>query len=489
MAIADAAIEQLPPRALLIGDQEIVDTSGGEYQHVYAATGKPSATVPLAGRKEVDEAVAAARAALPGWKATPADQRRNLLLRMADLVEANAERLTAVNIVDTSTPMLVSAAQLSMTVDLLRYNAGWADKVGGEVHSTWPVPAIDYSLDEPYGVVGIIIPWNGPITSIGQILGPALAAGNCVVFKPSELAPFGALLMGRLFAEAGFPPGVVNVVPGGPDAGDAIVRHAGIDKVHFTGGGATARHILDATRDTLKPVGFELGGKSAMLVFDDANIDAAVGAAVAAVSINLSGQACITGSRILVQRSIYDDFVERTAQAAGQVPVGDPTDPTVTMGPVNNAGHCARILNTIRTAVDEKHGRLVAGGERLGGELADGFYIAPTVFADVDNGSSLAQQEVFGPVQTIIPFDTEKEAIAIANGTNYGLAAYIHTQEVGRVHRVAAALEAGNVWVNGGFGIPASVPFGGVKQSGYGRLGGIAGIREFSRPKNIWIGL
>jgi acyl-CoA reductase-like NAD-dependent aldehyde dehydrogenase len=348
---------------------------------------------------------------------------------------------------------------------------------------------LDYSTDEPYGVVAAIIPWNGPLTAIGQVLGPALAAGNCVVLKPSELAPYTALQMGRLFAEAGFPPGVVNVVPGGPPAGQALVSHSGIDKIHFTGSGGTARKITRATSDTLTPLGLELGGKSAVLVFDDADLDIAAHAAIQGISMGLSGQGCINGTRVLVQRGIYEQLVERAAAALSDVAVGDPADVETLMGPVISAAAADRVLGIIHQAVRNGHGRLVAGGERLGGSLADGYYIAPTIFVDVDHKSPLAQQEIFGPVQSIIPFDTEPEAIALANGTPYGLAGYIHTTNLSRAHRVAQALDVGNVWINGGFGIPPSAPFGGVKQSGQGRLGGRAGIAEFTRPKNIWIAL
>lgn len=489
MAVADAPLDVLTPPALLIGGREVTDASGGDHQHVYAATGRPTASVPLAGPGEIDQAVASARAAFPAWSAISADRRRDLLLRMAELVERDAEKLTMLNIVDTSTPLMITGAQVGMVSDLFRYNAGWSDKIGGEVHPTWPVPALDYSLEEPYGVIGVIIPWNGPLMAIAQILGPALAAGNCVVLKPAELAPFGPIQLGRLFTEAGFPPGVVNVVPGGPEGGAALVGHPGIDKVHFTGSGTTARQIMRACIPTLKPLGLELGGKSASLVFDDADIGTAVSAAASAVSVQLSGQACIAGTRVLVQRGVYDEFVEAAAAAFGEVTVGDPLDLDTTMGPVNNGVHCDRILTTIHSAITDKQGRLVTGGERLAGELAGGFFLSPALFADVDPNSTLARDEVFGPVQTIIPFDTEADAVGIANNSDYGLAGYIHTQNLGRAHRVAAALEAGNVWVNGGFGIPASVPFGGVKQSGFGRIGGRHGIREFTRPKNVWVAL
>jgi aldehyde dehydrogenase (NAD+) len=486
-SVAPAPTDALPTPALLIGDRQITDTSGGTFEHIYAATGRPTAQVPLAGATEIDQAVAAARAALPVWRATTADQRRKVLTTMSDLIASNIDKLSRLNTLDNGTALNISRAQNYMAVDLFAYNAGWADKGGGQVHETWPIPALDYSLDEPYGVVGIIIPWNGPVTAIGQTVAPALAAGNCVVVKPPELAPFSAMELGRLFLEAGLPPGVLNIVPGGPDAGEALVRHAGVDKVHFTGSGATARKIIHTAAETLKPLGLELGGKSAVLVFDDADISAAVQTASGAITLNLAGQGCICGTRVIVHSGIYDRFVDELATAVQAIPVGDPMSPATLMGPVVSRAACDRIIGVIEQATAHRYGRLVTGGERLNGDLSEGFFIAPTVFADVDNASPLAREEIFGPVQTVMPFDTEEQALALANDTTYGLAAYVHTENLRRAHRVSAALETGMVWVNGGFGIPSSVPFGGVKQSGFGRIGGRRGIEEFTRPKNVWI--
>lgn len=486
-AVTAAPLDELRTPVLLIGAEQIVEGSGGYFEHVYAATGKSTIPVPLAGRSEVDRAVAVARAALPAWQATPADQRRNALRVMGDLVAKNVERLSRLNTLDNGTAINIANAQNYLAVDSFAYNAGWADKSGGEVHETWPIPAFDYSLNEPYGVVGVIIPWNGPITAIGQTVAPALAAGNCVIVKPPELAPFSALEMGRLFLEAGFPPGVVNIVPGGPEAGDALARHPGVDKLHFTGSGATARKIIASSAETLKPLGLELGGKSAVLVFDDADISAAVQTASGAITLNLAGQGCICGTRVLVQRRVYARFVEELSAAVQSIPVGDPLSPATLMGPVVNAAACDRIMGVIDAAASGKQGRLVTGGRRLDGPLGDGYFIAPTVFADVDHNSPLARDEIFGPVQTVIPFEREEDALAMANDSTYGLAAYIHTEDLRRTHRLCAALESGMVWVNGGFGIPSSVPFGGVKQSGYGRIGGRRGVEEFTRPKNVWI--
>lgn len=258
MPVAEAPIEVIPQPALLIGDQRVTDASGGTFEHVYPATGKPTRAIPLAGPEEIERAVSAARAALPAWRATPADARRDCMLRLAGLITQHAQELTQLNIVDNGTPTAIAGFAPSAAADLFTYNAGWMDKIGGDVVTTWPIPAFDYAVEEPYGVVGVIIPWNGPVHAIGMTLGPVLAAGNCTILKPPELAPFAALRMGELFLEAGFPPGVVNVVPGGPEAGEALVRHPGVDKVHFTGSGATAKKILAGALETLKPVGLEL---------------------------------------------------------------------------------------------------------------------------------------------------------------------------------------------------------------------------------------
>jgi acyl-CoA reductase-like NAD-dependent aldehyde dehydrogenase len=486
MAVKEASLEHLPKPGLLIGDQRVTETSI-EYQHVYAATGKPTTMVPLAGAEEVDAAVAAARAALPGWRAVPPSEKRRLMLRIGELITEHIDAIAAITTLDNSIPVTLTANMASVAAELFAYNAGWCERIGGEVVPTSPVPAFDYTLDQPYGVVGVILPWNGPVTNAAMILGPALAAGNCIVVKPPELAPFALLRLGELFLEAGFPSGVVNVVPAGPVGGEALVRHAGVDKVHFTGSGPTAKRILATALETLKPVGLELGGKSACLIFEDADLQAATQLALM-TGLQLSGQGCINGQRILVQRSVYEQVVELAGAMMSQLPTGDPQDATSMIGPVVNAAACERLIGVIRTAQQEG-ARLVTGGERMGGDFSDGYFIAPTLFADVNPSSALARVETFGPVLGITPFGDDDEALRIANATEFGLAGYVHTSNLGRAMRLGAELETGSIWVNGFTGIPASVPFGGFKESGYGRLGGVWGIREFTRTKNVWIGL
>lgn len=485
--ILDAPTDILPRRALLIGDRRIDDASGGVHRHVYAATGKSTGEIPLAGSAEIDLAVNAARTAAPAWARMPADARRNLMLRFAELLEREAATLGGLAMIDNSIIRAISDGGPHVAADLFRYNAGWADKIGGDVIATWPHSALDYTCDEPYGVVAVIIPWNGPVYAAGMVLAPALAAANCVVVKPPELAPYACLRLGELFLEAGFPAGVVNIVPGGPAAGQALTQHPGIDKIHFTGSGATAQHILVSAAKRLVPVQLELGGKSASLVFEDANLEAFAPFAISGI-VGGSGQGCINATRLLVQSSIYDEVVERAQRAANATVIGDPADPHSMMGPVVDQRAVDRIIGVIDRAT-KGGARLVAGGERLSGEYAGGYYVAPTVFADVPPNMELANCEVFGPVLAISRFDTFQDAIDLANGTEFGLAGYIWTQNLQTAHRAARELVAGNIWVNGFTGIPASVPFGGTRQSGFGRLGGIHGIREFTRPKNVWIAI
>lgn len=487
MPVLDAPLQVLPAPGLLIGDQRVTDSSGGDFEHLYAANGKLTSRVTLGGAAEIDAAVAAAKAALPAWRKTPVHVRRTAMLRVAELLVTHTAEFAALATLDNGTPQGFAVHAAPVAADLFAYNAGWCDKIGGEVVPAYGSPSFDYALDEPFGIIGVIIPWNGPLISCGMVLGPALAAGNCIVLKPPELAPYSALRLGEIFLEAGFPPGVINVVPGGPAGGEALVRHPDVDKVHFTGSGATAQRVLSTALLTLKPVGLELGGKSANLIFEDADLAAAAQQAMSGI-LQLSGQGCINGTRILVQRSVYDQVLEMIAQIARSVPVGDPQSADVVVGPVVNEAAVDRIMGVIEEA-QASGSRLVAGGNRVGGDCAAGYFVEPTVFAEVDPASSLGQNEVFGPVLAVTPFDDEDEAVRIANATRFGLAGYIQTNDVRRVHRVAADLVAGNVWVNGFTGIPGSAPFGGTRESGYGRLGGIWGIREFSRPKNVWIGL
>lgn len=488
------AVDTVPPPApggpigLLIGGDRITASSGATHEHIYPATGEPNATVVLAGRAEIDAAISSAREAQREWVALTVDRRRDLLIALADCVQENFAELSALNVHDYAVPISMAATSVLLE-RFLRYFAGYADKPHG---SNTPVTgSFDVNLveREPYGVVGVIAPWNGALVVAGACVVPALAAGNAVIFKPSELAPMASLRFGELCIEAGLPPGLVNVVPAQADGGQALVEHPGIGKLHFTGSGATARKVLQSAAINLTPVVTELGGKSANIVFPDADLDTAAMISAHQGPLMQSGQSCACASRLLVHESIYDAFTEKFLNAVTSAKIGDPFDPSVMFGPVISAAAADRILQAIDNAVSARAGELLSGGHRIGGDLGSGYYIEPTVVGDVDNSSELAQTETFGPVVSLIRFSDDDEAVRVANDTPYGLNAFVHTGDLTRAHRVARQLEAGSVWVNKFSDIEPQGPYGGYKQSGFGRTGGIDGLREFQRTKNIRIGM
>jgi aldehyde dehydrogenase (NAD+) len=359
--------------------------------------------------------------------------------------------------------------------------------VEGSTFEPYPARGLGYTKAEPYGIIGAIIPWNAPLIAVSMKVIPALAAGNAVILKPPTLTPFVALRFGELALEAGLPPGLLSVVPGDAEAGDALVRHPEVGKVSFTGGEAVARQVIAASAETLKPLALELGGKSANIIFADADLDTAVPMAVAMGCVQLSGQGCVLPTRLLVHDDVYDEVVARAAEVAGAFKIGVATDPATRMGPVISEAACARILGVIDKAKAERQGRLVHGGERCGGDLAPGYFIEPTVFADVAPDAGISRGEIFGPVLSILRVSDDDEAVRIANATPYGLGAYLHTRDLDRALNVSARLEAGYVSVNGFAGMTPNAPFGGYKQSGYGREGGHAGLEEFLQTKTVWI--
>jgi acyl-CoA reductase-like NAD-dependent aldehyde dehydrogenase len=472
---------------LIIGGDRIAAASGGTYAHTYPATGRPNAIIPLAGADEIDRAVASAWDAHREWVSLTVDRRRDQLIDLADAVHENLDELARLNVHDYAVPISF-AGNAILLERFLRHFAGYVDKPHGV---TTPVAgSFDINLieREPYGVVGVITPWNGSLVVTGSCVAPALAAGNAVVLKPSEVAPFAALRFGELCIEAGLPAGLVNVVPAGPEGGDALVRHSGIRKIHFTGGDATARKVLQSAAVNLTSVVTELGGKSANIVFGDADLDAAAMLSAHQGPLMQSGQSCACASRVLVHESVYDVFLEKFVAVIEASTIGDPLDPQVLFGPVISQSVADRILGVIEQAVSDRSGELLVGGRRLGGELADGYYIQPTVFAGVDNASALAQTETFGPVVSVMKFSDETEAVRIANDSRYGLNAFVQTTDLGRAHRVARQLEAGSVWINTFSDISPQGPYGGYKQSGFGRTGGLEGLNEFLQVKNIRIG-
>ncbi|MFB4299162.1 aldehyde dehydrogenase family protein [Actinomadura sp. NTSP31] len=459
--------------------------------HVDPATARVNGSVLQSGPQEVDAAVAAAKAAAPGWRSMSPDKRRRILQRVEELMEARVPELGRLTTLEIGAPALMSAALAHLAAGWFGYYAGWTDKIEGATIPLSPVldTGFDYTLPEPYGVVGVIVTWNGPITSIGMKVAPALAAGNCVVVKTSELAPYTVARFAEIALEAGLPPGVLHVLPGGAEAGDRLVRHPDVGKVSFTGGIPTAKKILDAARHTLKPVLLELGGKSANVVFPDADLDEAVALTVRSCYI-LAGQGCNLATRMLVHREVYEEVVESTRRRVADLRTGDPFEPGTAVGPVIDQAARDRVLGVIDRA--RKDARVVIGGHAvdrssLPARVRDGYFIEPTVLADADPASEAANQEIFGPVLSVIPFGSEAEAVELANSTPYGLGTYLQTRDVSRVHRIVPLLRSGSVQVNGVSGQPPGAPFGGYGQSGNGREGGREGLFEFLQTKNVYI--
>ncbi|MBN3455988.1 MULTISPECIES: aldehyde dehydrogenase family protein [Mycolicibacterium] len=456
--------------------------------HIYPATGRPNGTVTLAGAREIDHAVRAAAEAQREWVALTVDRRRDLLIDLADVVHDRLDELAGLNVADYGVPISFAGTALLLE-RFLRHFAGYVDKPHGvstPVNGSFDINLVER---EPYGVVAVLTPWNGALAVAASCAVPALAAGNAVVLKPSELAPFAAQRFGELCAEAGLPAGLVTVVPADAEGGEALVRHAGVGKISFTGGGTTARKVLQSAATNLTPVVTELGGKSANIVFDDADLDLAATLSAHQGPLMQSGQSCACASRILVHDTVYDEFLEKFVAVVAAAKVGDPTDPATVFGPMISRSAADRILATIETAVSTGAGELLLGGNRIGGALADGYFIEPTVFGGVDNASALAQTETFGPVVSVMRFRDEDDAVRIANDTPYGLNAFVQTTDLNRAHRVARGLESGSVWINQFSDISPQGPYGGYKQSGFGRTGGLEGLREFQQVKNIRIAM
>jgi acyl-CoA reductase-like NAD-dependent aldehyde dehydrogenase len=480
------SLTRLAGEGLIIADSRLSDSSGGSFPHRYPGSGEVQVDVPLAGQKEVDAAVAAAREVLPAWRSIAPAERGRLLGKLADLLEQHAEELGDLLTRESGRAIRDTVVDGHFAAAWTRYYAGFADKLDGSVVSPAPFSGLDYVVPEPYGVIAAVIPWNIALLSMAMKASPALAAGNTMVAKPPELTPFAALRFGELALEAGIPPGVLNVIPGDGATGDALIRHHGIDKISFTGGEATAKAVMRGAAETLKPVTMELGGKAANIVFPDADLEVAVNFAIHMSTVYWTGQGCVLPTRLFVHDDIYPEMVERLVGIAESYRVGDPLDQDTVVGPVIDQRSCDRIMGVIDRAKEAGIAKLLTGGDRVGGDLASGYFIQPTVFGDVDNRSFLAQDEIFGPVLSILRFNDEADVVAKANDTRYGLAAYVFTGDMARGHRLARDLEAGYVCVNG-FSFAPTAPFGGGKQSGFGREGGKWGIEEFVQQKNVFV--
>ena len=488
MAFAPPALDKLPQHSLIIGDALETQGTGDLHAHIYPGTGSVTREFRMASPGDVDRAVAAAQAAFPAWRGMAGDKRRDLMFKLAAIMEAESQAMAPIITAENGSPLMMAGYMGYDAAQKFRYYGGWADKLEGRTIPTWGGSAHDYVSYEPYGVIGVIVPWNGPIFAATMVLAPALAAGNCIVLKAPDLAPYSVMRLVELIRQAGFPPGVVNLVTGGADVGAAMVSHPGVGKIEFIGSGATATKILTSAAQSLKPVGLELGGKSAVLVFADADLQAAAKRGLSG-AVSANGQGCVNGTRLLVERSIYEPYLAMLAAMAAHVKVGDPTQADTIMGPVISEAALTRITGMVDRGV-ASGARQIAGGPRLGGDHAAGYFLPITLLADVAPESEIARQEVFGPVLTITPFDSEEEAIALANDSDYGLGAYIHTTNLARAHRTAGQMLAGQVQVNGaGEAMTPCVPFGGMKHSGHGRLGGIEGLREFQQVRNVWINL
>jgi len=467
-------------------DGRRVKPIAGEYSNdIDPATEEPFATVASGGKADVDVAVKAARAAQKVWGGMRAADRGRILNRAADLIEEHAEELIQIESRDAGKPLAsVKRQDMPAVIDTLRYYAGWCDKIMGTVVPARP-DALTYTVREPVGVVGAIIPWNFPMMIGMWKIAPALACGCSMVVKPAEITPLSMLRIAELLLEAGLPPGVFNVVTGkGSVVGDALVQHPDINKVTFTGSPGVGRGILRGAAGNFKRVTLELGGKSANIIFADANLERAARNAASGIFFN-AGQVCSAGSRVLVERPVYDEVVDRLVARAKTIKVGSPDAPDTTMGPVVSANQLKTVLKYIDIGKSEGASPVI-GGARIGQK---GYYVQPTIFARVAHEMRISQEEIFGPVLSVIPFDNEQDALRIANGTAYSLAAGVWSADINRVHRMAGGLRAGTVWINTYGYTDVRLPWGGSGESGFGREHGEAALENFTEPKSVWFAI
>ena len=480
----------LPHHKLLIGGEWVDAGDGAWFPTDNPFLGKPWAMIARGTVGDVDRAVSAAAAAFRGpWRALSASERGAILRRFADLVAREADRLGEIETRDNGKLITEMRGQLRYIPQWFNYFGGLADKIEGRVIPIDKAGVFNFTRREPLGVVAAITPWNSPLMLATWKLAPALAAGNTVVWKPSEFSSASALAFGELFEEAGFPPGVVNIVTGfGSEIGEALITDPRVAKVAFTGGDATGEHVYGLAARGIKPVTLELGGKSANIVFNDADIPNAIRGAVSGI-FAATGQTCIAGSRLLVQRSVHDQVVEGLLDLARTARMGNPLDETTQIGPVTTPAQYRKVLDYIDIARADGASCVAGGAAADRPECGQGWFVEPTVFTGVDPSMRIAREEVFGPVLAVIPFDDEDEAFAIANDTQFGLAAGVWTQSIRRALTASERLEAGTVWINTYRAVSYMSPFGGYKRSGIGRENGLSAIDSYLQEKSVWIDL
>ena len=478
---------KIKPGKLFINGRWVDSVSGKTFDTLNPATEKVITSVAEGDSADIDLAVAAAREAFENgpWKKTDARDRGRILLKIAGLIERNKDELALLDTLDNGKPINeTTKADIPLVIDCFLYYAGWADKIHGE---TIPVRGdfFNYTLREPVGVVGQIIPWNFPLLMAAWKIAPALACGNTIVLKPAEQTPLSALRLGEICQEAGLPDGVLNIVTGyGPTAGAALAEHMDVDKIAFTGGSATGRIIMQAASKNLKRISLELGGKSPNIVFADSDVDSAVAGAMTGIFFN-QGEVCCAGSRLFLEKSIHEEFVEKLSNKAANMRVGNPEDTGTQMGAQVSKEQFDKILGYIETGKQEG-AKLVTGGERCGER---GYFIKPTIFDAVDNNMRIAKEEIFGPVVSAITFDDVSEVVKQGNLSVYGLAAAVWTKDIKKAHRLARDLKAGTIWINTYNAFDAASPFGGFKQSGFGRELGVHALELYTHVKSVWINL